>query len=161
MPRNQSASAYNSRADTQYSGVRTNRAWHAQNYIRSMDSFAKDIPAFNINGQSQVQTLVGGCLTLLIFILTFSYATSKMIDLSQKKDPFITQSVVKDFYNPSKGLNLNQANFRFAIGATNFSSEAKNDPRYIKWIARLVYFQDGEEKEKVFPVHKCTQEDYD
>ena len=58
-----------------------------------------------------------------------------MIDLSQKKDPFITQSVEKDFYDPSKGLNLNQANFRFAIGATNFDYEAINDPRYIKWIA--------------------------
>ena len=52
-------------------------------------------------------------------IITFSYATSKMIDLSQKNDLFITQSVEKDFYNGSEGLNLNQANFRFAIGALN------------------------------------------
>ena len=66
------------------------RAWDAKNYIRGLDSFAKEVPAFNIHGQSQVQTLVGGCLTVLIMILTFSYATSKMIDLSQKKDPFIT-----------------------------------------------------------------------
>ena len=42
-----------------------------------------------------------------------------MIDLSQKKDPFITLSEEKDFYDASKGLNLNQANFRFAIGAVD------------------------------------------
>ena len=60
-----------------------------------------------------------------------------MIDLSQKKDPFITQSVEKDFYNIFEGLNLSKTNFRFAIGATNFDYEVKNDPRYIKWIARL------------------------
>ena len=83
------------------------RVWDAQNYIRSLDSFAKEIPAFNIHGQSQVQTLVGGCLTLLILIITFSYATGKMIDLAQKKDPFITQSLEQDFYNAQKGLNLN------------------------------------------------------
>ena len=54
---------------------------------------------------------------MLIMIITFSYATSKMIDMSQKKDPFITQSVENDFYNGLEGLNLNQANFKFAIGA--------------------------------------------
>ena len=93
------------------------RAWDATNYIRSLDSFAKEVPAFNINGQSHVQTLVGGFLTSLIIIITFSYATSKMIDLAQKKDPFVTLSEEKDFYDASKGINLNQANFRFAIGA--------------------------------------------
>ena len=66
--------------------TRKNRAWDAQNYIRSLDSFAKEVPAFNIHGNSQVQTLFGGCLTLLIMIISFSYAAGKMIDLSQKKD---------------------------------------------------------------------------
>ena len=83
------------------------RAWDAKNYIRSLDSFAKKVPAFNIDGQSQVQSLVGGCLTLLIMVLTFSYAASKMIDLSQKKDPFITYSEEKDVYDSTKGLILN------------------------------------------------------
>ena len=72
------------------SNINKSRAWDAKNYIRSLDSFAKEVPSFNIDGQSQVQTLVGGCLTLLIMIITFSYATSGMIDLAQKKDPFIT-----------------------------------------------------------------------
>ena len=126
--------------------ARRRQAWDAQNYIRSLDSFAKEVPAFNIQGQSQVQTLVGGCFTLLIMIITFSYATSKMIDLSQKKDPFITQSVEKDFYDASKGLNLNQANFRLALGAINYNNESRNDPRYVKWIARLTYNEDGLKK---------------
>ena len=95
MPRmtNRRVQGNNSRVDTednQRSCTRKRQAWDAKNYIRSLDSFGKEVPAFNINGQSQVQTLVGGCLTLLIMIITFSYATSKMIDLSQKKDPFIT-----------------------------------------------------------------------
>ena len=116
------------------------RAWDAKNYIRSLDSFAKEVPAFNINGQSQVQTLVGGCLTLLIMIITFSYATSKMINLALKKDPFINLSEEQDFYDASKGINLNQANFRFAIGAFGIHDGSRNDPRYVKWIARLYGF---------------------
>ena len=85
---NRHAKGSSSEITTGYSGNR--RAWDAQNYIRSLDSFAKEVPTFNIKGQSQVQSLVGGCLTLLIITLTFSYATSKMIDLAQKKDPFVT-----------------------------------------------------------------------
>ena len=81
---------------------------------------------------------------MLIMIITFSYATSKIIDLSQKKDPFITQSVEKDFYNVEEGLNLNQANFRFAIGVMNFDDEAGNDPRYVKWIARYLSWENDD-----------------
>ena len=83
MPRMTNRHAYGTTASK-------SRVWDAKNYIRSLDSFAKEVPAFNIKGQPQVQTLIGGCLTLLIMIITFSYATSKMIDLSQNKDPFIT-----------------------------------------------------------------------
>ena len=93
---------------------------------------------------------------MLIMILTFSYATGKMIDLYEKKDPFITQSVEQDFYDSSKGLNLNQANFRLAIGATNFKHEAKNDPKYIKWLARFIFHDHGTTHETLLPVHKCT-----
>ena len=79
-----------------------------------------------------------------------------MIDLSDKKDPFITESVEKDFYDQEKGINLNHANFRFALGAVNFDNEAKNDPRYTKWIARLWGYVDGIETETIIPIHKCT-----
>ena len=62
----------------------------------------------------------------------------------------------KDFYDASKGLNLNQANFRFAIGATNYDYEARNDPKYIKWFVRNKYKGADDQRETVLPVHKCT-----
>ena len=92
-----------------------------------------------------MKSLVGGFVSLLIIIVTFSYATSKMIDLSQKKDPFITQSEEEGFYDAEFGININEANFRFALGAYGFDGEAKNDPRYVKWIARVTWVKDGEE----------------
>ena len=84
-----------------------------------------------------------------------------MIDLAQKKDPFITQSEEKDFYDKTHGLNLNQQNFRIAIGASNFSWEERSDPKYVKWIARLSTYDADKEYETVLPIHKCTQEDFD
>ena len=136
------------------------RAWDARNYVRNLDIFGKDVPAFNINGEAEVKTLLGGILTCIVFVLTFSYATSTMIDLTMKKDVVITQSVESDFYSASNGLNLNQAKFRFAIAAGDFYNEPRNDPRYIKWIARMDSWRDGVQTEIVLNTHTCTDEDY-
>ena len=57
------------------------RKWDARNFVRNQDSFAESVPAFNINGKSEVKTLYGGILTCVIYIFTFSYATRGMIDL--------------------------------------------------------------------------------
>ena len=51
---------------------------------------------------------------------------------------------MKNFYDGSDKLNLNQANFRFAftfIGKNNY--ELKNDPRYVKIMARVWTQKDG------------------
>ena len=41
-----------------YSKVRTSKRpkWHIENYLRSNDNFAKDLPIFNINGKSTMGT---------------------------------------------------------------------------------------------------------
>ena len=68
---------------------------------------------------------------------------------------------MKNFYDGSDKLNLNQANFRFAftfIGKNNY--ELKNDPRYVKMMARLWTQKDGAKSERVINYHKCTSEDW-
>ena len=50
-------------------------------------------------------------MTAIIFTITLSYASGKMIELVQRKDPFITESIETNFYDAENGLNLNQANF--------------------------------------------------
>ena len=81
-----------------------NRVWDAQNFIRSLDVFDKEVPAFNLRGEQQMKTIVGGCMTLLIFIITFSYAIQGMINLLQKKDPLITESLKESYYDAKLGL---------------------------------------------------------
>lgn len=63
------------------------RAWDAQKVISSLDFYGKVVPTFNLNGESKVKTTVGGFMTLVIMIITFSYTISNFIDLTQKKDP--------------------------------------------------------------------------
>ncbi len=36
----------------------------------------------------------------------------------------------------------------------------KDDPRYVKLMARMVYKDNGEAKDKVLKLHKCTEKDW-
>ena len=93
---------------------------------------------------------------MIIYVLTFSYATGGMLDLSQKKDVVITQSVESDYYSASNGLYLDHANFRFAIAVGDYYNEPRNDPKYVKWIARMDSWRDGGHSEIVLNHHTCT-----
>ena len=66
-----------------YGRVRTSKRpkWHIENYLRSNDNFAKDLPIFNINGKSTIGTVLGGVLTLLLMVLTVSYAASTLLEV--------------------------------------------------------------------------------
>ena len=39
--------------------------------------------------------------------------------------------------------------------------EFKRDPRYVKWIFRMVGIKNGAKYEKILPYHECTESDYD
>ena len=58
-------------------------------------------------------------------------------------------------------VNLNEIGFRFAFTIENYlTSKRKDDPRYIKWFARLLYRKDSKWGNKMIPFHRCTAEDF-
>ena len=70
--------------------TQTKSRWQASEFIRSQDSFGKEVPSFNLKGDTQVRTLLGGFLTLTIFTVTLAYAITKFADLSEGRNPNIT-----------------------------------------------------------------------
>ena len=68
--------------------------WHVKNVIKDQDSFAKEVPSFTMDGQSKVNTTIGGLVTLAIFMLTLVYAIDTFIKISEGSDPTVTQSVI-------------------------------------------------------------------
>ena len=68
--------------------------WHVKNVIREQDSFAKEVPSFTMDGQSKVNTTIGGLLSLAILTLTFLYATDTFIKMSEGSDPTVSQNVI-------------------------------------------------------------------
>ena len=52
-----------------------------------MDSFGKEVPSFNVKGETHVNTVPGGLMNLLILGATLGYAITKFADLVTGKDP--------------------------------------------------------------------------
>ena len=98
--------------------------WHASVCIKEQDHFGLEVPSFNIGGETTINTLPGGFLTLIILGITLGYAILKFIDLSQGNDPNVRQSVVRDYNDPSEELFLaDETNFRIAVGGRLFSKD--------------------------------------
>ena len=50
----------------------------------------------------------------------------------------MTTNAIEEYYDLTDELNLEEANFRFAIGAKEFyDNKSLNNPRYVKWIAKI------------------------
>ena len=47
-----------------------------------------------MDGQSKVNTTIGGLLSLAILTLTFLYATDTFIKMSEGSDPTVSQNVI-------------------------------------------------------------------
>ena len=106
-------------------------------------------------------TIAGGVATLVLILITFSYAALKMIELSSGRNPTINDSKIDGHFGNSETVYLNEIGWKMAFSIENMGTrDAINDPRYVKWIVR-VYEKHGEVlSEKHLPFHKCTPEDY-
>ena len=49
------------------------------NMFKRMDSFAKEVPSFNINGQTNIGTTYGGVVSFVVTVLALVYASVQMI----------------------------------------------------------------------------------
>ena len=60
----------------------------------------------------------------------------------------------------SNAFNFHDNDFNFAFAVEGFlDSETKEDSRYVKWLARLLWKHNGVAGETIVPYHYCTAED--
>lgn len=62
-------------------------SWHIKNLVKGMDTFANEIPAFNLKGETKVKTLFGGLVTAGILLVVLTYALMKAIHLVDRRNP--------------------------------------------------------------------------
>ena len=131
--------------------------------VKGLDIFGAPLPQFNLRGEGEVKTLIGGIVSFVIMIVTFLFAAVKMQQLLEYKNPSIAifnqeiEASVDNSYKVNEG-------FMIAFGLDTYGRGMKNDERYVKWIARHQKATTGSPEDrdiKYFPVRYCTDADFD
>ena len=130
-------------------------------FVQRIDMFGAALPTFNIAGKTQVNTHFGGCTSLLILYVTFLFTTLKFQQMLDRKRPSIVTNVDENAFTDGQEYNTRDQNFMIAVGANNYITGEKNDPRYVKWVASLSKQTEEELIEENYELHPCTAEELD
>ena len=85
--------------------------------MRSIDNFGSEIPQFNLHGETKVNTVCGGVVTSIIFILALIYSSIKAIELASRKNPSISRVIDEgDYSSEVDKISFKDINLRFAFG---------------------------------------------
>ena len=131
-----------------------------QSTLLKLDLLSTPLPSFNIKGESEVRTKSGGLISLVILAAIFMFATLKLEHLLNKKSPEIstfedtTAISNEDEYNVGENQD-----FQFAVGLTSMVKGVLNDPRYVKWIARVFSKYGKSFDMEFYPLHECGPSD--
>ena len=106
-----------------------------------------------------MNTFIGGIITSAIYLIVISYAVGKMLDLYKRKNPIISDNTLADYYGTHEPVSM--GDFRIAVSVRGKNDkQIKNDPKYIKWIARMRNFEGGDvPPETPMPLHECSASD--
>ena len=100
-------------------------------------------------------------MTLLILQVFVTYASYKFQHMLQKHNPTIIETEFPNAFDDKAMIKLNDINFRFAFSIVGFyDRELKDDPKFVRWIARHYGEKNGEHFENMIGLHKCTKEDF-
>ena len=71
---------FGSKSNSKYGGDRPR--WRISTVLKGFDSFGKEVPAFNIKGDSRVTTALGGTVTCSILTVSLLYSILKIIQMA-------------------------------------------------------------------------------
>jgi hypothetical protein len=150
-----------SRSSHRRAGSKGAAKWHIGSVLTGLDGYARKVPTFNIHGDTEVKTAVGGVLTCAIILLVLGYGAIKAIQLAGRQNPKVNTFKVANNYPGREMIDLNEIKFRAAFSVENYWDRRMiDDPRYVKTLMRLIGTRGGERYEKILPHHKCTEADY-
>ena len=128
--------------------------------LKQIDLFRMPVPTFTLNGRSAVRSYVGGMMTLVILYTTFLFCTLKLKHLLTRHNPTVNSYEVSidSFDDQVSKFNTSDDGFMMAF-AIDSDNGLKQDPRFIKWVARYIQIIDGETVVRNILLQPCTEED--
>mmetsp|Transcript_28086 Transcript_28086/g.34811 ORF Transcript_28086/g.34811 Transcript_28086/m.34811 type:complete len:117 (+) Transcript_28086:81-431(+) len=105
--------------------------------------FKKEMPTFNVRGQTSIGTPFGAFLSVSIAVVTLLFAGLKLFQMLSFYNPTINQNKIKDYYGNEDKLKLvgddPEINFMIAIAAEDyFTKKSLLDPRWVKLAAYIL-----------------------
>ena len=67
--------------------------------LPKIDTFGADLPPFNLRGETQVYTVAGGIVTVIITVIMLIYSTIKFLQLATKTNPTVSEFTETSFFN--------------------------------------------------------------
>ena len=116
------------------------------------------MPGFTLGRQSEIKTLVGGLVSLLIMSTTLFFAMVKWNHLYEYKSPSITAFSQK--IDEGARFNPAQEEFMMAFTIEHFQEGVKDDPRFVQWILNYSSAdKDGKYSIISYPMHQCRPDE--
>ena len=80
--------------------------WKIGTFLKNIDQYGQEIPSFNLKGETRVNTLFGGVITIAIMSLTLAYAILKGIHLLHWTNLTINTYSIPSHFDISETLSL-------------------------------------------------------
>ena len=127
-----------------------------------MDLFGRPVPGFKINGHERVNTTTGGLITLLMMSILILFGLLRLQHLLTHHNPTINTYTEVDALIDQKFDPLENDLF-IAVGLEEYTTkETKSDPRFVKWLATYIVYEDSKvvEKRSEF-MYPCSLKDFE
>ena len=99
---------------------------------------------------------------MALLALMLLYASIKFIHLISRQNPSISQHKQLAVFDSSEVVDFKEEGVRIAFGVEGYlDGQVKDDPRYVKYLVRLLGEKDGVKYEHILDYHKCTSEELD
>jgi len=114
-----------------------------------------------MQGKTTLSSTCGTVSSLVLLNIMMIYAAIKLVRLVSHANPNITTFEEFDVFDSSEVLNYRDQGLRFAFAVEGYwDEELKNDPKYVRTMARLVGKRKGVYYEEILNFHLCTDADY-
>ena len=128
--------------------------------IKKFDRLRRPFPGFTHDGNTELRTVIGSVISILIYIITLIFALQKLQQLLMKHNPQIV--IIEDEIDLQHRYSTSSQEFMMAVAAETYDKEiGKSDPRYLRWVVSLwIKDANGNFIEEEIPMHKCTEEEF-
>ena len=128
--------------------------------LKEFDKLSHPLPTFTYKGRTELRTILGSFLSIIIYSVTLMFALQKMKQLLEKHNPQIV--IIEDDIDLDATFDTSDPNFMMAFAAETYSDEVgKSDPRFLRWVTSFwIKDKDGNFIEEEIPMHRCTDEEF-